>query len=81
MLFTDPHERRDNAMRNWVESKFGEGKTGYGLARLFARLKGTSEAGIQLAFLALNLSRRVRQLLLRVFLWFQSVFLFFYASC
>ena len=73
----DLHERSDNAMRNWVESKFGEGKTGYGLARLFARLKGTSEAAIQLAFLALNLSRRVRELFRCLFLWLESVFLFF----
>lgn len=70
----DPHERCDNAMRNWIESKFGEGKTGYGLARLFARRGDTSEAAIQLAFLALNLSRRVRELLLRFFLCLQSVF-------
>lgn len=73
----DPYEHRDNAMRNWVESKFGEGKTGYGLARLFARLKDTSEAAIQLAFLALNLSRRVREILRPFFLWLHSIFLLF----
>lgn len=67
----DPHERTDNAMRNWVESKFGETKAVYGLARLFARLKDTSEGAIQIAFLAANLNRRLRLLLFRLFQIFQ----------
>lgn len=41
--------------RNPIEGKFGQAKTGYGLNRIKARLKNTSEAWIASIFLVLNL--------------------------
>lgn len=41
--------------RNPIEGKFGQAKTGYGLNRIKARLKGTSESWIACIFLVLNL--------------------------
>lgn len=41
--------------RNPIEGKFGQGKTGYGLNRIRARLKGTSETWIASIILVLNL--------------------------
>jgi hypothetical protein len=63
----DPYERPDSAARNAVEGKFGEGKTGYGLDRIMARLKETSETVISIAFLCMNLNRKLRSLLLYLF--------------
>jgi len=41
--------------RNPIEGKFGQAKTGYGLNRIKARLKGTSESWIATIVLVLNL--------------------------
>jgi hypothetical protein len=41
--------------RNPIKGKFGQAKTGYGLNRIKARLKGTSESWIACIFLVLNL--------------------------
>jgi hypothetical protein len=41
--------------RNPIEGKFGQAKTGYGLNRIRARLKPTSESWIACIFLVLNL--------------------------
>ena len=41
--------------RNPIEGKFGQGKTAYGLDRIKARLKGTSESWIATIILVLNL--------------------------
>jgi len=41
--------------RNPIEGKFGQAKTGYGLDRIKARLKQTSESWIAGIFLVLNL--------------------------
>ena len=41
--------------RNPIEGKFGQAKTGYGLDRIRARLKGTSETWIASIILVLNL--------------------------
>ena len=41
--------------RNPIEGKFGQAKTGYGLNRIKARLKETSESWIACIFLVLNL--------------------------
>ena len=43
--------------RNPIEGKFGQAKTGYGLNRIKARLKDTSESWIAGIFLVLNLVR------------------------
>jgi len=52
-------QRKDAGERNAVEGKFGEGKTAYGLARIAARLKDTAEAVIVVAFLCMNLKRKL----------------------
>jgi len=41
--------------RNPIEGKFGQAKTGYGLNRIKARLKGTSQSWIATIVLVLNL--------------------------
>ena len=55
-------EKMDNADRNAVEGKFGEGKRRYGLARIMTKLKETSEVTIHLQFLVMNLMRHLRLL-------------------
>lgn len=60
-------ERQDARERNAVEGKFGEGKRCYGLGRIMARLKETSEAVIALQFLVMNLEHRLRVLFYRFF--------------
>jgi hypothetical protein len=50
----------DSADRNAVESKFGEGKNKYGLGRIMARIKESCETVIALAFLSMNINRRLR---------------------
>ena len=50
---------RDSGIRNIVESKFGIGKIAYGLRRVMANLKSTSETVIAIAFLAMNLVKRL----------------------
>lgn len=54
--------RKDAAQRNAIEGKFGEGKTGYGLDRIMARLQDSSETVIAMSFLCMNISRRLRVL-------------------
>jgi IS5 family transposase len=61
-------QRLDNSFRNRVEGKFGEGKRRYGLARIMAKLKKTSESVIILQFLVMNLEHTLR-LLLSFFRW------------
>jgi len=56
-------ERRDVSNRNAIEGKFGEGKTGYGLDRIMARLKDSSETVIAMSFFCMNLCRRLRFIL------------------
>lgn len=58
-------ERQDAGIRNSVEGKFGEGKRSYGLGRIMARLKETSETVIAMQLLVMNLERRLRILLLQ----------------
>ncbi len=47
----------DEAIRNQVEGKFGQGKRRFGLGRVMAKLAGTSAAQISLSFLVMNLER------------------------
>lgn len=54
--------------RNPIEGKFGQGKTGYGLNRIKARLQGTSESWIATIILVLNLVRLAGVALLRPYL-------------
>lgn len=60
-------EKQDVGIRNAVEGKFGEGKRLYGLGRIMARLKETSETVIAMQLLVMNLERRLRILLLEFF--------------
>ena len=51
----------DEAIRNQVEGKFGQGKRRFGLGRIMAKLASTSAAQISLSFLVMNLERALRQ--------------------
>ena len=51
--------------RNPIEGKFGQAKTAYGLNRIKARLKGTSESWIATIILVLNLVKLAGVALLR----------------
>jgi len=51
--------------RNPIEGKFGQAKTGYGLNRIKARLKGTSESWIATIIMVLNLVKLAGVALLR----------------
>jgi transposase, IS5 family len=53
-------EKSEAGERNAVESKFGEGKRTYGLNRIYAKRQDTSETSIYLAFLVMNLEKRLR---------------------
>ena len=55
----------DAKITNSVEAVFGEGKRFYGLGRIMARLKETSESVIAMQLLVMNLGRRLRILLWR----------------
>lgn len=55
--------------RNPIEGKFGQAKTGYGLNRIKARLKGTSESWIASIILVLNLVRLAGEALLCLLIW------------
>jgi hypothetical protein len=58
----------DEAIRNRVEGKFGQGKRRFGLGRVMAKLASTSAAQILLTFLMMNLERAL-QLLFFVLCW------------
>jgi IS5 family transposase len=51
----------DEAIRNQVEGKFGQGKRRFGLGRIMAKLASTSAAQISLSFLVMNLERALQQ--------------------
>ena len=53
-------ERREAGERNEVEGKFGTGKRCYGLNRLTARLKDTSETQIHMIVLTMNLWKKMK---------------------
>ena len=58
-------EYKDAGIRNAVEGKFGIGKVAYGLNKIKAKLKCTAETVINLAFLAMNLQKKLALLLLQ----------------
>jgi len=47
--------RKEAAERNYIEGKFGQGKNGYNLNEIRARLKNTSESWISCIFYIMNL--------------------------
>ena len=68
------HERKDAGIRNAVEGKFGEAKRKYGLGRIMARLRDTSECVIALQFLVMNLEYKLRKLFTYFFKELLSLF-------
>lgn len=60
--------RQDEAIRNQVEGKFGQGKRRFSLGRVMAKLAVTSAAQISLTFLVMNLEQALRQFFLSLFL-------------
>jgi len=51
---------KEMAARNAIEGKFGQGKNAYGLAKIRAKLKGTSESWVMAIYLVMNLVRLVQ---------------------
>lgn len=49
--------RLDEAIRVWIEGKFGQAKRRFSLARVMTKLAETSESAIAITFLVLNLER------------------------
>lgn len=52
---------KEMAQRNLIEGKFGQGKTAYGLQKIKARLKNTSESWIMSIYFVMNLLRLVEK--------------------
>lgn len=66
---------QDAVDRNPIEGKFGEGKRKYGLGRISARLRETSETVISLQFLVMNLEKVLRDTFLSIFqTWMRQLF-------
>jgi hypothetical protein len=57
--FASKQQYKDSCTRNTVEGKFGIGKAAYGLGRVMANLRMTANTVINLAFLAMNLVKRL----------------------
>jgi transposase, IS5 family len=53
----------DEAVRVWIEGKFGQAKRRFSLARVMTKLAETSESAIAVTFLVLNLERWLQLLL------------------
>ncbi len=51
----------DEAIRNHVEGKFGQGKRRFGLGRIMAKLASTSATQISLSFLVMNLELALKR--------------------
>lgn len=51
------HQKKEAAKRNHVEGKFGQGKRGYGLNNIKARLPETSESWINAILFTMNLTK------------------------
>ncbi len=58
----------DEAIRNRVEGKFGQGKRRFGLGRVMAKLASTSAAQISLTFLVMNLEEALRRFFFAIIL-------------
>ena len=64
--------KKENAERNQIEGKFGQGKNGYNLNMIRARLKDTSESWVSCIIFIMNLLRMEKDFL---FSFFQRCFL------
>ena len=60
----------DPGKRNPIEGKFGQGKRAYGLGRVYAKLKDTSESWIAAAFFVMNILKLAKQSQL---CWLQTI--------
>lgn len=56
------------AERNHIEGKFGQGKNGYNLNKIRAKLQNTAESWIAAIYFVMNLARLSRDLLFSYFL-------------
>ena len=70
----------DEAIRNRVEGKFGQGKRRFGLGRIMAKLASTSAAQISLSFLLMNLELALRRFFLSLFFAWHSLAALFKAT-
>ncbi len=70
----------DEAIRNMVEGKFGQGKRRFGLGRVMAKLAGTSAAQISLSFLVMNLELALRRFFLSIVLMWHCLVELFQAT-
>ena len=61
----------DPGDRNPIEGKFGQGKVRYGLDRIKARLKDTSESWVAMILVVMNLVRLAKE---APYFWLRSIF-------
>ena len=66
------YKKKKGAERNHVEGKFGQGKRGYGLNNIKARLEQTSESWVNAIFFVMNLTK-----LMQVALKYENSFCLF----
>ncbi len=59
--------RQDERERNAIEGKFGQAKRRFGLSRVMARLKETSESAIAMSFVVMNLMKLLELFFLLIF--------------
>ncbi len=59
--------RQEYCQRIPIEGKFGQGKNGYGLAKIRAKLKQTSESWMRAIFFVMNLEALSKRLILFIF--------------
>ena len=57
----------DEKIRNSIEGKFGQGKRGFSLNRIMAKLAHTSETAMAITFLVMNLEVILRQIFWSIF--------------
>lgn len=71
----------DERIRNSIEGKFGEAKRRFSLGRVMTKLDNTSETGIAITFLVMNLSALLRQAFWLFFGLFHNNNLWSYFRC
>ena len=72
-------KKKKAAERNHVEGKFGQGKRGYGLNDIKARLSETSESWVNAIIFIMNLTKLVQ--IAEKYEYFSKVFLAFIEAC
>ena len=66
--------RKEAAERNQIEGKFGQGKNGYNLDEIRARLKETSESWVACIFFVMNLIHYEKTYFFgSIFRWFNGI--------